>query len=65
MTTADYPKLTLRNGFAVSAEPTLSKPIAPPVGKSASQSCCDRSGRLQLMREAYAALLRKERAPAA
>lgn len=65
MTTADYPKLTLRNGFAVSAEPTLSKPIGPLVGMSAFDCRCDRSGRLQLMREAYAALLRKERAPAA
>lgn len=65
MTTADYPKLTLRNGFAVSAEPSLSEQLASLVGKPASCSRCDRSGRLQLMREAYAALLRKERAPAA
>lgn len=65
MNTPDYPKLSIRNGFAVMAEPVLTEQLALLPGKSVSRSRCDRAGRIQLMREAYAALLRKEPAPVA
>lgn len=65
MKTPGYPKLTIRNGFAVTAEPEPGEQPAPKAGKLMPRIRCDRSGRIHLLREAYAALLRKERTPVA
>jgi hypothetical protein len=57
--------LTIRNGTALPPDsPAEERPAAIP-GRSHGRSRCDRAGRIRFMREAYAALLRKERAPAA
>jgi hypothetical protein len=65
MKASEYKGLTIRNGIAGVAGPVTGDQPYPPGGRNLAHSPCDRAGRVQLMREAYTALLRRERVPAA
>lgn len=59
--------LTMGRGFVPMPDPLLVEQLefVPAAATAMTRSPCDRAGRVQLLREAYATLLRKEPAPSA
>ncbi|HET9702043.1 MAG TPA: hypothetical protein VFP70_14075 [Burkholderiales bacterium] len=59
--------LTMGRGFVPMPDPSLVEQLefVPVAALAMNRSPCDRAGRVQLLREAYVTLLRKEAVPSA
>ncbi|HEX6827586.1 MAG TPA: hypothetical protein VF104_01255 [Burkholderiales bacterium] len=65
MTASKTTGLTVRNGTAGTTGSVAGDQSTQSASRPSAGNRCDRAWRIQLMREAYVALLRKERAPVA